>query len=185
MGLLIKTPVGNIVHTSDFKFDNFPVNEKPTDFKKLESIAENGIHLLMCDSTGAEEPGHSLSEKDIFENMDKIFAGAKDLKAICRLQNTKVIIGSGFLTDDDIAKASQVVKKAGAICVKTATEKDPLENRELKEKGHHLEIMRKNAPQLLIKASGNIKTLKDVKLMIKYGADIIGSSSGVSIMENK
>lgn len=77
MGLLIKTPVGNIVHTSDFKFDNFPVNEKPTDFKKLESIAENGIHLLMCDSTGAEEPGHSLSEKDIFENMDKIFAGAK------------------------------------------------------------------------------------------------------------
>ncbi len=77
MGLLIRTPVGNIVHTSDFKFDNFPVNEKPTDFKKLESIAENGIHLLMCDSTGAEEPGHSLSEKDIFENMDKIFAGAK------------------------------------------------------------------------------------------------------------
>ncbi|NMB39783.1 MAG: ribonuclease J [Parcubacteria group bacterium] len=77
MGLLIKTPVGNIVHTSDFKFDNFPVNEKPTDFKKLESIAENGVHLLMCDSTGAEEPGHSLSEKDIFENMDKIFAGAK------------------------------------------------------------------------------------------------------------
>lgn len=77
MGLLIKTPVGNIVHTSDFKFDDFPVNERPTDFKKLESIAENGVHLLMCDSTGAEEPGHSLSEKDIFENMDKIFAGAK------------------------------------------------------------------------------------------------------------
>jgi deoxyribose-phosphate aldolase len=37
----------------------------------------------------------------------------------------------------------------------------------------------------LIKASGNIKNTKDVKLMIKYGADIIGSSSGVSIMENK
>lgn len=77
MGLLIKTPVGNIVHTSDFKFDDFPVNEQPTDFKKLEKIAKDGVHLLMCDSTGAEEPGHSLSEKDIFENMDKIFAGAK------------------------------------------------------------------------------------------------------------
>jgi len=77
MGLLIKTPVGNVVHTSDFKFDDFPVNEQPTDFKKLERIAKDGVHLLMCDSTGAEEPGHSLSEKDIFENMDKIFAGAK------------------------------------------------------------------------------------------------------------
>ncbi|MFA5754863.1 MAG: deoxyribose-phosphate aldolase [Candidatus Paceibacterota bacterium] len=109
----------------------------------------------------------------------------KDLKKICKLQNTKVIIGSGFLTDDGIAKASQIVKKAGAICVKTATEKDPLEHRELKEKGHHLEIMRKNAPGLLIKASGNIKTLKDLKLMIKFKADIVGSSSGVSIMKNK
>jgi len=109
----------------------------------------------------------------------------KDLKVICKLQDTKVIIGSGFLTDNDIAKASQIVKKAGAICVKTATEKDPLENRELKEKGHHLEIMRKNAPGLLIKASGKINTLKDVKLMIKFGADIVGSSSGVSIMKNK
>jgi len=77
MGLLIKTPVGNVVHTSDFKFDDFPVNEQPTDFKKLEKIAKDGVHLLMCDSTGAEEPGHSLSEKDIYENMDKIFAGAK------------------------------------------------------------------------------------------------------------
>ncbi|MFA5228253.1 MAG: ribonuclease J [Candidatus Paceibacterota bacterium] len=77
MGLLIKTPAGNIVHTSDFKFDDFPVNEQPTDFKKLERIAKDGVHLLMCDSTGAEEPGHSLSEKDIFENMDKIFAATK------------------------------------------------------------------------------------------------------------
>lgn len=77
MGLVIKTPVGNIVHTSDFKFDDFPVNEEPTDFKKLDRIAKEGVHLLLCDSTGAEELGHSLSEKDIFENMDKIFASAK------------------------------------------------------------------------------------------------------------
>lgn len=77
MGLVIKTPVGNVVHTSDFKFDNFPVNEEPTNFKNLERIGKEGVQLLMCDSTGAEELGHSLSEKDIFENMDKIFAAAK------------------------------------------------------------------------------------------------------------
>lgn len=107
----------------------------------------------------------------------------KDLKAICKLGDTKVIIGSGYLTDEEIAKVSQIVKKAGAICVKTATEKDPLENRELKEKAIHLKIMRKNAPGLLIKASGKVKTLADVKLMIKAGADIIGTSSGVKIMK--
>jgi ribonuclease J len=77
MGLFIKTPVGNFVHTSDFKFDDFPVNEPATNFKKLEEIGKRGITLLMSDSTGAEELGHSLSEKDIFENMNKIFESAK------------------------------------------------------------------------------------------------------------
>jgi deoxyribose-phosphate aldolase len=99
------------------------------------------------------------------------------------LQNTKVIIGSGYLTDEEIAQVSQIVKKAGAICVKTATEKDPLENRELEEKAKHLKIMRQNAPGLLIKASGKIKTLADAEMMIKAGADIVGTSNGVTIMK--
>jgi len=107
----------------------------------------------------------------------------KDLKAICKLHDTKVIIASGMLTDDEIAKVSSIVKKAGATCVKTATDKDPLENREMAEKARHLKIMRDNAPGLLIKASGNIKTLKDIKIMIKAGADIVGSSNGVLIMK--
>ena len=107
----------------------------------------------------------------------------KDLKAICRILPTKVIIGSGYLTDEEIKKASQIAKKAGAICVKTATEKDPLDNWELKEKARHLKIMRKATPGLLIKASGKIKTLADAKLMVKAGADIIGTSSGVEIVK--
>ncbi|MEK7188538.1 MAG: ribonuclease J, partial [Patescibacteria group bacterium] len=73
LGFFIKTPVGNIIHTSDFKFDDNPVNDLPTDFKKLKEIGNQGILLLMSDSTGAEEPGHSLSEKDIFENLNEIF----------------------------------------------------------------------------------------------------------------
>lgn len=127
------------------------------------------------------------SELDIVVNIpdvkhEKWTAILKDLKEVCALKDTKVIIGSGFLTDEEIAKVSQIVKKAGAICVKTATEKDPLENRELKEKALHLQIMRENAPGLLIKASGKVKSLKDIKLMIKAGADIVGSSNGVLIM---
>lgn len=107
----------------------------------------------------------------------------KDLKAICKIGNTKVIIGSGYLTDDEIAKVSQLVKEAGAFCVKTATGKDPLENREMAEKARHLKIMRKNAPGLEIKASGNVKTLENIEEMIKAGADIVGTSSGVKIIK--
>lgn len=132
-------------------------------------------------SDGAENLDVVINVVDVkHERWGKI---EKDLKDICKLQDTKVIIASGMLTDEEIAKASSLVKKAGAICVKTATDKDPLENREIPEKAKHLKIMRKNAPGLLIKASGNIKTLKDVKEMIKAGADIIGSSHGVSIMK--
>jgi ribonuclease J len=73
-GLFIETPVGNILHTSDFKFDKAPINDLPTDFKRLKEIAKRRILLLMSDSTGAENEGHSLSEKTIFENLEKIFA---------------------------------------------------------------------------------------------------------------
>lgn len=106
-----------------------------------------------------------------------------DLKPIAKILPTKVIIGSGYLTDEEIAKASELVKKSGAFCVKTATERDPLENIELEEKAKHLRIMRKSAPGLKIKAAGKIKTYSDVLKMIKAGADIIGTSSSVKIIQ--
>ena len=73
MGLFIETPLGNILHTSDFKFDKNPIYESPTDFQKLKSLSKRGVLLLMSDSTGAEEPNHSISEKIIMENLEEIF----------------------------------------------------------------------------------------------------------------
>jgi len=107
----------------------------------------------------------------------------KDLNEICRILPTKVIIGSGYLTDEEIKKASEIVKKAGAVCVKTSTEKGPLEHRELEEKAKHLKIMRKAAPGLLIKAAGKIRSLKDLKMMVEAGADIVGTSLSVKIIK--
>jgi len=77
LGVIITTPVGNIVMTADFKFDQNPINDLPTDFKKLKDIGNKGILLLMSDSTGAEEEGHSLSEKVIEKNLDEIFVKSK------------------------------------------------------------------------------------------------------------
>lgn len=77
LGLFIQTPIGNLLHTSDFKFDSTPVNDLPTDFRKLHKLSSRKILLLMSDSTGAEEKGHSLSESLILKNLDEIFKGAK------------------------------------------------------------------------------------------------------------
>jgi deoxyribose-phosphate aldolase len=104
-----------------------------------------------------------------------------DLREICRILPTKVIIGSGYLTDEEIKKASEIVKEAGAICVKTATLNDPLDRSELPEKAKHVKIMRESAPGILVKAAGSIRTLADAKMMLAAGADIIGTSSGAEI----
>ena len=132
---------------------------------------------------GADELDIVMNVIDMkYERYEEIL---DDLGELCKILPTKVIIGSGYLTDKEIEKASELVKKAGAFCVKTATEKDPLEHMELKEKARHLIIMRKGAPGLKIKASGKIQTLRDSKIMVKAGADIIGTSYGVKIAKRK
>ena len=73
IGLLIDTPVGKILHTGDFKFDYTPIANGPTDISKIADIASKDILLLMSDSTNAEVPGHSLSEKVIQDNLEEIF----------------------------------------------------------------------------------------------------------------
>lgn len=141
-------------------------------FKRIESSKQ-------AKKDGADELDVVINIIDVkYERYDEVLA---DLKEICKILPTKVIIGSGYLTDEEIKKASEIVKKAGAFCVKTATEKDPLEKIELKEKARHLKLMAQGAPGLKIKASAKIKTLKDALMMAQAGADIIGTSSSVDI----
>jgi len=77
LGIFISTPVGNIVHTGDFKFDQNPIYSPPTDFASLEEMGKRNVSLLMSDSTGAEEFGHSFSEEVIMKNLEEIFKNAK------------------------------------------------------------------------------------------------------------
>ncbi len=80
--IIIKTPIGNLVHTSDFKFDETPVNDKPAQVEEMKKLGEEGVLLLMSDSTGAENEGHSLSEQDITNNLEKIFSDATGMLII-------------------------------------------------------------------------------------------------------
>jgi len=77
LGLFIETPIGNVLHTSDFKFDPSPINDLPTNFQKLRNFSKRKILLLMSDSTDAEEEGYSLSEKEILKNLEEIFKEAR------------------------------------------------------------------------------------------------------------
>ncbi|MFC2001290.1 ribonuclease J [Chloroflexota bacterium] len=76
VGLIIYTPVGIIVHSGDFKLDYTPVSGKPTDLSRLAQLGAQGTLALLSDSTYAELPGYTPSEKIVGESLDHIIAAA-------------------------------------------------------------------------------------------------------------
>ena len=76
VGIVLHTPVGTVVHTGDYKFDYTPVDGKPADLGALGRIGNEGVLVMMGDSTRVETPGYTLSERVINESLDKIFANA-------------------------------------------------------------------------------------------------------------
>jgi len=76
VGLAIDTPVGLVVHSGDFKFDHTPVDGRITDFGKLAELGQRGVHLLLSDSTNAETPGYTASEKVVGRMLERVFAEA-------------------------------------------------------------------------------------------------------------
>jgi ribonuclease J len=72
MGVAIRTPVGTVVHTGDFKFDHTPVDGKLSDFAILARLGEEGVICLLSDSTRAENPGYTPSERTVGEAFREI-----------------------------------------------------------------------------------------------------------------
>lgn len=144
LGLAINTPHGLIMYVTDFKFDFSPIGDKPADLSHIATLASPGAQLLMSDSTGVENTGHSISEKTIMDNLDSVFRSANGRiilatfsSMINRLQqaiwlsekyNRKIII-QGYAMRTNIAIAEKLkyinIKKGGSIDWKEASRLDP------------------------------------------------------------
>lgn len=75
-GLIITTPVGTVVHTGDFKIDYTPVSGEPTALSRLAQLNGQGVLLFLSDSTYAELPGYTPSERVVGETLDRVIAEA-------------------------------------------------------------------------------------------------------------
>ncbi|MGM9552583.1 MAG: ribonuclease J [Clostridia bacterium] len=98
-GVAIKTPAGVIVHTGDFKIDCTPIGGKMIDLARFGQLGNNGVLALMSDSTNAERPGYTMSERSVGEKFDSIFSGTK-----------KRIIVATFASNVD--RVSQIIAAA-------------------------------------------------------------------------
>ena len=78
VALAIHTPIGIIIHTGDFKFDQTPVDGQVTEFNKFAEFGDQGVLALMADSTNAERPGYTQSEKIVGQTFDDEFRYAKN-----------------------------------------------------------------------------------------------------------
>lgn len=76
--LAIHTPLGVIVHTGDFKIDYTPIDGVVMDFARLAELGNEGVLLLLSDSTNVERPGYTMSERTVGETFEKIFSDARN-----------------------------------------------------------------------------------------------------------
>ncbi len=101
VALAIKTPVGTILHTGDFKIDYTPINDEKMDFGRLAEIGNEGVLALMSDSTNSERKGYTMSERTVGEVFDRLF-----------LNCTKRIVVATFASN--VHRVQQIVNSAVA-----------------------------------------------------------------------
>lgn len=78
VSIVINTPIGTVIHTGDFKFDHTPVDGQVTEFNKFAEYGDRGVLALLADSTNAERPGVTPSEKMVGQTFDDEFRYAKN-----------------------------------------------------------------------------------------------------------
>ena len=77
LAVVLDTPAGRVVHTGDFRIDPDPISGEPTDEATLRRLGDEGVLLLMSDSTNATVPGHTRAEVDVAESIGGVFREAK------------------------------------------------------------------------------------------------------------
>ena len=82
MGMAIHTPAGVLVHTGDFKVDFSPIDGGPIDLARFGELGSKGVLALMADSTNAERPGYTQSERKVGDSFERLFAKAGNRRII-------------------------------------------------------------------------------------------------------
>lgn len=123
VGLAINTPAGLLVYATDWKFDHTPVDGRPTEFDKLAKFGGEGVALLMSDSTNAEKPGYSMSEKTLGDTIDRIMTEAKGRVIFATfstlISRVQQVIDAAFKSNRKIVITGRSLVNNVEICLAT------------------------------------------------------------------
>ena len=123
--LAIRTPAGLIVHSGDFKLDLTPIEGDVMDLARLGELGTEGVTLLMCESTNAERPGYTPSEKIVGNSLDGIFMRNKDKRLVIATFSSNVHRVQQIINTSVADKGKVAVTGRSMInIVKAATELD-------------------------------------------------------------
>ncbi len=115
VALAIKTPIGTVIHTGDFKIDVTPIQGEMVDLARLGQLGKQGVLALLSDSTNVERPGHTESERKVAEKFDELFKGCE-----------KRIIVTTFASN--VQRIQQIVNVAAKYKRKVAVTGRSMEN---------------------------------------------------------
>ena len=115
VALAIKTPIGTVIHTGDFKIDVTPIQGEMIDLARLGQLGKQGVLALLSDSTNVEKPGHTESERKVAEKFDELFKGCE-----------KRIIVTTFASN--VQRIQQIVNVAAKYKRKVAVTGRSMEN---------------------------------------------------------
>ena len=106
-GVIIRTPVGTVVHTGDFKIDHTSVEGHTTDFHRLSEIGDEGVLLLLSDSTYAETPGYTPSEMVVGKALNRLIGEAKGRVIVASfaslISRVQQVVNAAILHDRRVA----------------------------------------------------------------------------------
>ena len=122
VGLAVHTPVGTILHTGDFKFDQTPVDGEVSDFHKLSELGDGGVLVLLSDSTNADRPGYTPSEKVVGRTLREIFSSEKSRILVASFASHVLRIQQVISAASEYGRKVAVVGRSMENVVATAME---------------------------------------------------------------
>jgi ribonuclease J len=128
-GVILKTPVGTVVNTGDWRPDPNPLDHKPMDFERFRQLGEEGVLLLMSDSTSCDRAGHTTSEEVVVPTIDNLFHRAENrILVTCfssSITRVQVIIDAAAKAGRKLALVGRSTLTNVEVCVKLGYIKIP------------------------------------------------------------